>query len=428
MKVLEKPFAKDLIAIFLVLLLGVWSLLPAYQHSMWQIGKNPDIMTDPVDAMLIVTGLEKAPSFTQTLSWWVGPWAGTVPFYRPLTSMFWWTEYQLFGRQGLYAFQAIHLISHLLFLLVLYGFMKYLTGRKVALLSIAVFTLYLSGLIGLPTGLAATMYWKDDPDLWVSTAFIGAMWAFARYLREENEKYYKISIVLFFVGILFKEMVYTLPFALIALLWHEKRLALYKKMVPFFVIAAIMFAFRTYALQGYGFRFGSNNSWFPRWLQNTIGGTSVAMTYKEQFLHLTVAFFVLALVALLAKRWKLLGVFSVLSVLAFGIEVSFKKEPALDVFWTIFTTPPWASIPTTVIAGMISLVMIGFAWRFLSNRPRLQILSYLMVLVTYLPLMTAPITDHALYLVSVWWSLWLAIALVDFGKLVQEQVPKLTIK
>jgi hypothetical protein len=115
------------------------------------------IGADPVDSGLITEGLEKTTGWKHALRWWSGPWVAWiddgngqghgVKFYRPLSSLVWWLQFQSFGHQGLAPFTVVHALSHLLVLSVALLFFRELLGLRVAVLSLGIFALHLAGIL-----------------------------------------------------------------------------------------------------------------------------------------------------------------------------------------------------------------------------------------------------------------------------------------
>jgi hypothetical protein len=267
--------------------------------------------------------------------------------------------------------------------------------------------------LGLPVSWFALFHWKDSPDLWMSAAYIGSLWTFLLFLRHGRRRLLAFSFLLWVFALTFKEMAYTLPFALVLLLWHEHRLRTHWRfLIAFWIFAPCAFAYRTWALEGFGFRFGSNGSWKERAFVNLVGGYPGTLLTYGDMLAWAVAFGGWAAVMAWQKRrvpGLLLGGAAIFCWLFTELRFSESFGDALSrlLVWD-------AHFRTGVAQATLMLLLWGdLARRFKTPGGRIQRFAWGWAVVTYLPLMTAPITRHALYLVSWGWSLWLAIALLS---------------
>jgi hypothetical protein len=411
-----------------VFLCGLWGLRSAWDYV--QAIPTGDIVgLDPIDSGLITEGLEKTKSWHNTLSWWRGPWVAWidegngqghgVKFYRPLSSLVWWIEFQAFGRQGLAAFTIVHALSHLLVLSMALLFFRELFGLRVAALSLGIFALHLAGILFyLPSPRAALVQWKDGPDLWCSMAYLASLWCFLKFTRGGGTGWLSGSVGGFVMAICFKEMAYTLPLILLLLLWNEGKLSSHWRFaVPFCLVAAAAFGFRWWALEGFGFRFGSNGSWPSRWFMDCVGGMAGANLSRGDGLPLALSCAATALVIRLrphrlglpsARAWPLwlMAAFFIYAL----TEFAYSTNPG-DAFWRLFL---FETDNNSVWRMMLyTLALLLLLTRFVVRRPRVQMFAYGWVVLTYLPLMTAPITHHAHYFVGFGWSIWMAYSLLD---------------
>jgi hypothetical protein len=229
---------------------------------------------------------------------------------------------------------------------------------------------------------------------------------------------------MFVVALLFKEMAYTLPFLLVLILWFENKLGQWKSILPFWIFAAGAFALRWWALQGFGFRFGSNGSWPQRWFMDCVGGMPGANLSRDDALPLALSCAAVALVIRLmperlglksARAWPLW----LMAALAIYVVTELVYSTILgDAFWRLFLFEMGNNSVWRMTLYTFALLLLLV--RFVVLHPRVQLFAYGWVLLTYLPLMTAPITHHAHYFVSFGWSLWLAWALLEMLNLLSE--------
>lgn len=379
-------------------------------------------MGDYVDQAVLIRGLKEPQTFADTLKWWVGPWLGesAAKFYRPLTSLVWWLEFQVFGEATADGFLLVHFASHLLVCFVALGFLRRVIGGKVAGGAVA---LWASGLLAwptLPTPLPALGFWKDDPDMWVSASVILSLWALLSFWRTGNGRFWGLAVGAQLVAIAFKEMSYILPFLAALLLWHQwpqlskgSRTLQVRSVLLSFGVVGVAFVFRFWALQGFGFRFGSNNSWFYRFAINVLGGRSAGTLFGGgDFAPLGVALLLICAVLLLrrqlTKGTALTGAIG--AALVVGADVH--AHEAFNTFNRILTVSPWwAAMFYSDLA--IALVMVLFWWQLFARRDRTQLFGWAWVFLAYLPLTTAPITEHALYIVSLGWAICAGSLLVQ---------------
>lgn len=408
------PLAVGLALVWLCGLWGIRFLLPLLSAA-----RGGDIMMgDIVDTPLIVAGLERAPHFVDTLKWWTGPWVGYAgsgqenSFYRPATSLLWWIEFQLFGRQGLAGFMAVHAALHLAVCALSFLFFSRLFSVRIACIAVCLWALNLAlGLFDLPAPFYALEFWKDDPDLTVSLCLLGMCWAFWAYLREGKRARLGLSLGLFLLGLGFKELAYVAPFLVLLILWHERRLfSQWRAALPFWGLAVASFGFRTWALQGGGFRFGSNGSWLQRFAMECFGGGPSAPLLMGDGLPL-----MLSLVALALWNARNRCRCAFLLLLALGAlgwtEWQFATTRGETLLRLLLPFGTHSFLPRVgQTFGLLALWI--FFWRHKSSlEGRIQRFALGWWLIGYLPLLTAPILQHALYFMSLGWALWLAVPL-----------------
>lgn len=361
------------------------------------------------DAYHITGGLRDAKTFKDTLKWWTGSWAAgsALTFYRPLTSYFWWFQYKLWGENGLRGFLAVNALLHAAFVVLLWLFLTNLLGLLPATIASCIFTL---GLAGQPFYMAIPQYaldlWIDTPEMTCGTTVLLTMWCYLRYLREGSNRLLMGACALYVTGILWKEAAYTIPFFALLLLWHEKKWRYWKSLLPLGAITVVGFAYRTWALQGRGYHLGSNNSWKERYTTETMGGAVPAMAVNADSLALGFVCLVFAVALWKSRRraaacFALAAVFFAVRFLRFNSEID---TPLLTILLPSFW---WKA----ALCGLYLLLV----YRFFVNRTRGQLLGWGWVQAAYVPLLTAPITAHALYFVAAGWSIWLAYAFLDLA-------------
>jgi hypothetical protein len=357
------------------------------------------------DPSQIAVGLANAKTFSDTLHWWYGPWVqGHIcKFYRPLTSLVWWLEYKAFGPMGLRGFQTVHALTHIAVIFVLFGFLAYLTRDELtAAVASVFFAAGFTGNFALPSPAFAVRSWHDGPEMFVALAYIASCWAFVAYLRTDGRKWLALSLFSFLCAICFKEMAYSLPVMLLSLLWREKRLNEWRRVLPFFAMAAVMFAFRYWALQGMGFRMGSNGAWLTRWLSDVAG---LRPYITGNIAILSILFIAIGAYAAYRRRWvAATGALLLACASIIGTSLA-TKMPLSDASVLLLDD-------TQLFTNATSLLFLTTVAWFLYTRDRAAVWAWLWVAITYLPLMRANATSHALYIPAMGWALWLAVPAV----------------
>jgi len=280
-------------------------------------GQPPPIHYD-VDTALLHGGLEAAPRLVDTLRWWIGPWVGIVPFYRPLTSYVFWLEWKAFGdREWLYVLPAAaaHVAAVVLFAALLYALARrhrlgWATGAAL------VGALLFSGLFSQERATLASkvfLLWKNQPD---SLASICCFAALLCYLRaQERKRTAPGAAAWYLAGCGFKEIAAPLPLTFLALEAgalrgrEERRLAL-RRLALIAVAAVLYLAVRRLAIHGVGFTYGSNGAWLQRTLGELLGPFSSTVVFGE-WLGNAIAVWsfavILALYALYRRRARQTG-------------------------------------------------------------------------------------------------------------------------
>lgn len=368
----------------------------------------------PVETPRIATELAKIETIGDTLKWWTGSWAmgPEYPYYRPLTSLMWWLEYKAFGANGLAGFLIIHVLLHIAFVLTLWRFLAELFNERIAAITACIFASNLAWtLFYLAVPQDSMSSWIDDPEMTCSMSIVMALWCYLRYLRRNDSKWLFFSLALYFVAILWKESAYVVPFFATLLLWHEKQLKRWHSALPFAAITVLAFAYRTWALQGMGFQFGTNGSWWQRAAAELLGGGTVATLIYGDTLPLLLMLWCASAVTLWRREWVKSAALLIASAGAYyqlqryashliGMDSQLLRLMFLDA---------WLS------AARFALLAF-FAYRFVTKRTRGQIFAYGWILCAYLPLLKGVFTPHALYFVAAGWALFLAHAFMDFAQ------------
>lgn len=384
-----------------------WQLRPWAAYT-FQPGTGDLVGGDIIDQIRIVAGLEKQAVLGDYLARFTGPWVMGNGFFRPFPSLVWGAEYALLGRNGLIAFQVVHLLSHLAFVVFLGAFLSYLLrNRMTGWLSAVLFAVSAASVFGLPVPMHTTIQWKASVDIWCGIASLLALYLCTRGIRQDNQHTIAWALAAYWFAVWCKEMAFPLPFLMMAILWYERRLHQWRTLIPFFLLGACLFAYRTIALQGYGARYGSNGSWNVRLAKNALGGWAIAFTQGA-----TMPLFLasLALAAFSAARRLIVPttVFAGLCVAALAWGARYGG--AGDAFLALASFPASGGIPEVWRLAAQCLVYLSAMWALFALRERQAALALLWFVVAYLPLLSAPITLHGMYWPAVGWALWMAVA------------------
>jgi hypothetical protein len=401
------PIATTLLAISFL-----WSFSSPVGHDL--------TFGDIVDGEILVSGLERTQSWHQVLGWFYGTWiAGPdYPFYRPLTSLLWFLQWKAFGMSrysdtAMISFVAVHWLSHFAVCMVAVGFLRCLMGGKIAILTMLLWSTSALAVMGMSLPIYALYHWKDSPDMWVSISIICSLWSLLSYMRTGERRFVIWVFIAQFVAIGFKEMSYVLPFMAMALVWFEhKQLEQEKRKVWGVVLGmfgVVIFAYiiRFWMLSGPGFRFGTNGSWLNRFLLNVGGGPFVNSAFLCDFAPIGLALVTVALILLFAQK-KLskpvigLALSGILGLLVGGMETFYRF--IVPIFSVGFLSG--TALHSSALSGAFLILTAAWAWK---RKDRRILFAWLWVFTAYLPLLTAPVTSHALYLSSIGWALWVGI-------------------
>jgi len=380
------------------------------------------IFNDGIDQQLIVAGLERTHTFADTLKWWTGPWIDgwECAFYRPITSYIWWFQWEIFGasresQNAMVSFMAVHWLSHFAVCLLAGGFLRRLFGARIAILTVVIWAGCFLNALKLPVPMWALPAWKDSPDFWVAGAIICSLWALLSNIRTGEKRFLLWVFTAQIIGIGFKESVYVLPFMAAVLLWYESALHKWRIVAAMVGLTVAAYVFRFWALQGPGFRFGTNGSWFERFLLYVGGGKPVYLWSQGDLAPLAVGVLIVGIGMIIrGKRETGFGVvvFSGIGILvadAVRGEIGLTAIRLLQPFLATYWKTGLEMIQTSTIAA---ITIMSLSWT-LKRPDRRMLCAFGWVFAAYLPMLTAPITEHALYLASMGSALWWCILLVE---------------
>ncbi|MDB4978272.1 MAG: hypothetical protein JWM56_458 [Candidatus Peribacteria bacterium] len=163
--------------------------------------------------------------------------------YIPLTLFTYQVLHTLFGFAP-WAYHAASLLFHTANAVLLFACIDILSRRR----SVAFFAAVLFAVHPLNT--EAVMWASGLKDVLSTSFFLGSVFLYAVYRKDDDRSRLHWSIIVFFLGLLCKVTVITLPVALLLIDWHrEKRMttALVREKFPYLVLSTI---FGVIALMG----------------------------------------------------------------------------------------------------------------------------------------------------------------------------------
>jgi hypothetical protein len=392
---------------------GAWSCV------VWLLDPPTLSVKADLDCIWLMSGIEPTKTFQQTLRWWTGPWCyELVPYYRPMTSLLFWMEYQAFGPNGLRGFTLVHLLSHLTAVLLAARFLAALLDWQRAAIAMAIYTLGLTNLFALGCVQGALPIWKDSCDIWCSICYLSSLSLLLAHYRRGGGGYLAGSVLCFALALTFKEMAYTLPLAACLVAWHERRLTRseWGKLALFFGVAALMLAYRFWALEGAGYRQGTNGAWLSR-TAITLGGPFGLILVHGDFLPLSLLCAACGIgFACVRRQPPLAAALFLAAAILWILNAWYFRLSVTDLALRLMLPDAWYN--TLYVGAFVFLL-----WRFLKNRDRGQVFGYGWVAVTQIPLMAMPVGDHGYYLISLGWAVWLTVALQDIVSLLSGWEP-----
>ncbi len=401
------------VLLVLILLAGLYGLQAPIKHVLR--GTPAGVVVDH-DTTLLTNEVLRKPTFHDTGAWWTGTWCPEAHYFRPLTITGFWLEYRIFGPQGNIGFTLVHIVSHLILLAIAFLFLAELLGLAPAALATLIYATHWAGNLTLPTADEALTIWKDSCDVWCTTFYVAALWAYLLFLKRGGTKRLLLAIGLFLISIGFKEVGYMVPFMLLLLLWHQRQWKTHWwSAAPFFVLGAICWCYRLWALGGWGARTGANRSWMLRWANDAMGlrGGMVA----NDFLTLAIIGAFVALYLAYNRRYLIALGFAALTAVAV-CATAWKLEMTVEnTLWRLIVGEPWLRLPFAVAT-------VWMYWRFLKNRWRDQVYAYLFIVIANMPLAVQPITsNHAYYFLALGWGIFLAYIVIDAWQLGAQYTP-----
>lgn len=457
---IEPSYRITLYAVILVIAaLALWLVTPEsigilrdwntpHQPSWFDNGKPvvPGVVSYDIDTWLIHNGLLAAPRFQDTFRWWVGTWAGQVPFYRPLSSMVFWAEWKLFGDHEL----RYSLIAILLFLAATYQFSRLAadlfrhSGHPSPLFATGLSCLvFLFGLWLIPQQIAVNhdvfALWKNQPD---SLCAFFCFLFFRSYIRllpqQPSTKLGTTTIpdqqfpwgpcAYYLAACSSKEAGILLPLALIILEWPylsapnaRIRQQSRGRLVPLLCAMPLFVAFRAICLHTLvGFRYGSTRSLPYRFRLEIFSTLSEYVTVRN-WAPLSLGMALFGIVPLLQWRgkrynglgrlplWEWFAWISATLLLLSGLALNgigdsgYSAHNPTDLLIALLTY----ATPETLIASVAVAFYLGAVYNLIRKQTQLAIFHYLFALLVFLPTLASPAVLHRFYLMNAGYAMLL---------------------
>lgn len=304
------------------------------------------------------------------------------------------------------------------------------------------FVFFLTGfqstILELPHALWVNYNWIDQPEATFGLCLIGASLCFLRFLRADTiavaRRAFLGCCVFFQIGLFFKEHTYVVPIVTAMLLFYhvvyEREVFSVRRREGFALLVLVglaigNYAWRTYALSGPGFIFGTNGSAGFRLFQVFTGwpGTVLAMQNTIPLALVCTGF---ALICGFQRRWLVAFTLTALSAGLFLYAAKVLMKGFDDPFYvSLFQYRPYGmALETGLLLWLYWQVLkpkSPFLFdkmsliQYLRERPKPLVFGLLWVLATYLPLLRQTTTSHTLFVVSAGWSLYVAAVVTDYG-------------
>ncbi|MDR3707082.1 MAG: hypothetical protein P4L33_02190 [Capsulimonadaceae bacterium] len=177
------PPAPELLQAAGCLAIGIYVLFATIR----QFPTIPGLQLDG-DQRHLVDSLGQAATFWDTMRWWNHTWVGAFHYWRPLTSQFFWMEFHVFTLHRPELWNCVSIVSQLIVDVLLIVLIRQISGKWItgflgAFLFLGdPFSLIPQGILpdSGSTSTVAITNWKDQADMWVTSATLGAMIAALR--------------------------------------------------------------------------------------------------------------------------------------------------------------------------------------------------------------------------------------------------------
>lgn len=349
--------------------------------------RTVEVLVDgDLDTGLIFEGIKAAPTFRSTLKWFTGTWVGQVPFYRPLTSLGFWTEYHLFGPKAFASWQWVTFFSHLLVVALAFLFFWRFSGdfwlAALVVIFYSVMRPPLEKLIGQAPALEYMTYptlfhWKNQPDLWATASILGC-------LLNVLKKRWWLALVLATVAVGFKEIGWiAFPMALTTALFSGIKVPRWVWITAPMIVSS-MLAIR-FSTIGMGYQMGTNANWWKKAI-GYCGGSLAAYPMVGNF-HFPILLGTVwgVLFSLKAKRLYLGLVVALFGVLL--ASITFVLSQGVD--WVVGFAMLVVSITSSPVYFLALLIWSVFAYYALRGNRRLLYYGLIWMVLGAIPMMLA---------------------------------------
>lgn len=159
---------------------------------------------------------------------------GATQQYYPFLHSVFWVEHQLWGDHT-FGYHLVNISLHLLASLLLVRFLKRLAIPG-AWLAGAIFALH-------PVQVESVAWITELKNTLSAVFYLSAALAYLRFDLTHKRRWYAVAFVLFFLGLLSKTVVATLPGALLVVFWWQRGRLSWRRdvlpLIPFFLMGAV---------------------------------------------------------------------------------------------------------------------------------------------------------------------------------------------
>jgi len=308
-----------------------------------------------VDTALILKGLHEAPEFGDTLGWWTGVWCAEIPFWRPIPSMVFWMELQVFGHDFRWWGVVSVLFAGALAAAMMWGLEPLFgTDGAAAVVGMTFVSLWVPWHPGTPlTGVLAA--WKHQVDLLLGISCFAA-------LGLMGGKRPLLALLPVGLACATKETGFTLLALLPIVAWWRRRRGdegiAPLRLAGYLACLVVPLAVYRLAAVGYGYGMGTNENWWTRALLYC-GGYPVQQVMTRYWYTFSAGALVVATLWLAWRRPRLALVGAPMALATIACALAVQRQVEIITAVTMLLVDG-----AYVFAAMWWCVMACAAWRF----------------------------------------------------------------
>lgn len=311
---------------------------------------NDGFLSDDYDFLARMDNATNFSTITETIN------PPNQSFWRPILNASFLVNYSIFGEQSAISYHFINNLLHALTAIFIFlAFYELLEDKKTAFLGSLLFAIY-------PMHHESVTWIAGRTDLLAALFFVSSLYLFILYLKRNKLYFYILSLLLFVLASLSKEMALSLPiiFFLVDIIWFKKDVSLksyLKKYLPLILVLLLYFAGRYFSIHqlvgGYS-SFGKtthlNLSLFsplisPVFYFTKILNYSSLATYPIDIVAQAGAF------ALMFRKYIILAFFIILAIFINKNKKIYKNVLLLYLLAVVSVMPAWSMLRDIQING-----------------------------------------------------------------------------